>query len=248
MKYTTKMLLVPENTVRDSVPETRKTGIENQVTEFRKALLNILSDVTITPETQMQLYSQLFNRYTKLDRESKEPPTVIVQSEEPKRDTVAMENAGGDENLNHNKWENDIFHSIPKIFKKKAEMLVNVLKDSSNFSVNPQGEIIINNQRLPNTHIVDLVNDVIRDRPSHEAPQGQQEFLQFLKNLNIPKEYIGNKNRKKQIQVGKPATPAVKDDAYFTPSDVKKRLDFPEKTATSSKKKPKRVKKYEGWD
>jgi len=68
------MVMVPE--------QTAFFCIDCQVSEFKTALQKILTDDTLTPETQMQLYNQLFTRYLKLDADLKEPATVIKKNEE----------------------------------------------------------------------------------------------------------------------------------------------------------------------
>lgn len=246
MKFTTKMMLVPEHSLTANVGnEAKNNGIDQQVTEFRRTLLDILSDGSLTPEMQMQQYYQLFHRYSKLDKESKEPATLIIKQSENQESKHEISNVTTDKPEIKNKWVEQVFKNLPRVHKRKAEGLVDFLKNADEFTVNNQGEISINNERLPNTHIVDLIHDVIRDRPAHEAPHGHETFIKMLKRLNVPNEFIGNKNRKRQIQQEK-VTSSRNEDEFYTPKTTKKRLNFSEKK--SSNKKPKNETTYEKWD
>lgn len=254
MKFTNKMMLVPEqalNQIKHS-DELEKNGIDNQVVEFRKALHSVLNNVKLSPEEQMLVYSQLFSRYLHLYNDSKQPATVIFQPE-----TSNFQQNGPTENENieysntkvnikeepkqgNEEWIKRIFHHLPKIHKKKAELMIDFLKTSSNIAVGEKGEIIIDNQKIPNSHIVDLVHDVLRDRPTSDPPIGIESFVRALKQSNIPVSYIGNPARVKMIKKSD-----VEASEFQSPiTSVRKRLAF-ENDDNVSKRKKKVA--YDSW-
>ena len=84
----------------------------------------------------------------------------------------------------------DIVKSVPKAFKNKAEILAKMLMRE--LSWNDRNELIINGKPIPGSNILDLVNDVIRQRKSFH-PEGREEFTEALRRLNIPQDLVGNR-------------------------------------------------------
>jgi len=56
------------------------------------------------------------------------------------------------------------------------------------------GEVIIDDERIKNSNIIDIVHDLTRDR-KNIAPMGTEHVINALRKANIPREFIGNKNR-----------------------------------------------------
>ena len=72
-------------------------------------------------------------------------------------------------------------------------MLLQRLK-TNNVTWNSAGELIVDNTKYDETNIIDLVNDVMRNR-KYSAPFGWQIFTDQLKKLNVPQAMIINKTR-----------------------------------------------------
>ena len=77
--------------------------------------------------------------------------------------------------------------------QKKAQMLLNKLKQNDLVGWNDRGELLYNGTSLPGTHVTHLINDVLRKR-KHFNPTGWKEFSQIL-TMNIPQDIVGNKER-----------------------------------------------------
>ena len=60
--------------------------------------------------------------------------------------------------------------------------------------INEKGEVVLKREEIEGTHIVDLVNDVLRKRKSF-SPRGWQEFAKLLTTLHPPRELVGNQDR-----------------------------------------------------
>jgi len=73
MKYSTKMVLVPQETMSqiNDLNEKQKDGIDAQVFQLCRELQRILANESLTSEKQMHLYGLLFSRYKKLYNDSK---------------------------------------------------------------------------------------------------------------------------------------------------------------------------------
>jgi len=241
MKYTTKMIMMPEQALSQiNHVQQKKDGIEGQVFEFKTALQKILSDDSLTPETQMQLYNQLFTRYLKLDTDLKAPTTVIIhkdnhESEKEKEDNVINHNQ-----LFQEKWKDAIFQKMPKVHKDKARELIDFLNKSKQVRILDSGEVSIKDTLLPKSNIVNLVHDIVRDRPKVPGPLGYKNFLMFLKDLNVPKDLVGNPSRwnmiKEDFHTPDSKTPKTK---------VKRKLQYGDQNGSGFAKKMRH--KYLSW-
>ncbi|KAF4526816.1 hypothetical protein B566_EDAN015143 [Ephemera danica] len=82
---------------------------------------------------------------------------------------------------------------------RKAKLLLHLLSRSSIISWDDSGRVTINNQLLHGSNIIDLLNDVLRNR-KHSSPVGWEPFAHVLASLNVPREFINNDQRWTYIQ------------------------------------------------
>lgn len=92
-----------------------------------------------------------------------------------------------------------IMESVPKTMQRKARLLLNMVKQHPNMAWNDQGELVYDGKPVHGSHIIDLVNDVLRQRKGHN-PRGWEQFSRGLRDVNVPQEVIGNKYRWSWIQ------------------------------------------------
>ena len=81
--------------------------------------------------------------------------------------------------------EAEIIQSAPKNLRHKASILLKRLKQDDNIAWNTKGELVYKGDVIPNTHIHDLVQDVLRKSKTH-IPVGWQTFARALRESNIP--------------------------------------------------------------
>jgi len=228
MKYSNKMVLVPHDTV-SKIKDTDKTGLEKTLDEYKTELKRILNDESLSSEDQVKIYSQLFSKFIKFDRDNQQPPVIFTKTAEPE-----SSKAQPDPELESIAKPN-IIKGLPKGRQNQANLLVDYLKGLPNFKVNQNGEIMINEKTVPNTNFIDLVHDFIRDRPKAIPPRGADSFASFLRSTNVPKEYIGNPIRWRLIN---------KEIIGETPeklNSVKRRIDFDPNNTNSQKKSKKKT-------
>jgi len=187
----------------------------------------------------MQLYNQLFIRYLKLDADLKEPATVIMKNEES--DTIVKPNNDDMDLKNvHDLWRDAILQKMPKIHKQKTKELIDFLNKSKELQVHDSGEVSINGTILPQSNIVNLVHDIVRDRPKAPGPLGFKTFAMLLRDLNIPKDLVGNPSRwnmiKEGFQTPDSKTPKIK---------VKRKLQYNDQAGSGLAKKMHT--KYTSW-
>lgn len=91
--------------------------------------------------------------------------------------------------------ENLIVDSLPKLYKNRGSALLNFIKATDNdkrITWSKQGEVIIDGKKIIGSNIIDLVNDALRRRKSFN-PQGRSDFARYLQSINVPRDYVGNK-------------------------------------------------------
>ena len=111
--------------------------------------------------------------------------TIQAQGFWNRRSTIPDDNEGDHLSVNF------ILDMVPKTFRSKAERLVKFLKDGG-ITWTTRGEMIdLEGAKVPNSHISDLVNDLLSYRKTIN-PTGRDELARVLKRLNIPQELIGN--------------------------------------------------------
>ena len=72
--------------------------------------------------------------------------------------------------------------------------------------------MIFKDSPLANSNISDLINDLLRNRKGNNDPFGWQVLANYLSEMNIPHELIGNLNRLKYMKkkdMKPPGSPAM---------------------------------------
>ena len=122
--------------------------------------------------------------------------------------------------------ENDVIQSVPKTLQTQAKLLLSRLKQHPNtISWAPNGEVIIQGNRKSGTNIIDLVGGLLRTR-KNVHPQNEHSFLKSLASLNLPEEFIRNKNqlpryREYKRKLLREASKDIKgDEEYSSGEDV----------------------------
>src|SRR5437867_6709434 len=156
MKYTNKMVLVPEKmALHTNSNDTKNVGLSKEIDDFKAEMMRILSDKLLSPEVQNQLYTQLFSRFLKLEEENRKPPVIMLKTDDSSdkpdnsEELVPSNNSNTKEKLDLkpqvNPWfKKQMLYGLPKGKIKKAELLIDLLKNSAIFNVNNKGEVLVN--------------------------------------------------------------------------------------------------------
>ena len=122
-----------------------------------------------------------------------------------------------------------IMDSVPTTMKKKARLLMSMLQEHPNLSWDEDGTVKMYGQPIPGSNIIDLVNDVLRQRKGIE-PTGWQPFAEGLKAMNVPQDFVGNKKRwewmHRSKELDRPSSSPQEEeeeDVFKTPLKSKKR-------------------------
>ena len=104
-----------------------------------------------------------------------------------------------------------IISAVPKPWQNKARSLLQHIKAeaSHDISWDRRGTVSINGVPIPNSHISDLINYVVKPRKGF-LPMGHKEFYDALIRVNIPMGLVSSSQRQQMISREPPVKTAVK--------------------------------------
>ena len=191
-----KMYLVSEKMLEDlkAPPPQSAFDIFGDIhAEGAQSMFDKMSDVlkkkNVSNAQKMREYNTLLPQYlafVKKTKESGEEEQIATAEEAPVSEpsNVADTDEIGDE----------LLESVPKKFKSKAKIFLNKLRKDMNVRWDSKGTFYFKGQEVPNTHIIDLVHDALRERKTHE-PHGWKVFAKALKEGNYSQDLVGNAKR-----------------------------------------------------
>lgn len=248
MEHTKKMLLV-EPSLIDKINE-RNASHENPKSRLDTEMQNILKS-NDDDRKKWILYLQTLQRYlhfTREDRQSYQLPiitsnmdsseTLLKKEQYDKSSDSYTKEPIVDHTLNEevvhkesdtvqNKTiysKKQILSLIPKSYIKKGESLLDFLLTNQNkVHWNDDGTVLVDNNKISGSNIVDLVNDSLRPLKKSD-PIGWEKFAKALKDLKVPLTYIGNPKRSDYInQLRLKSFEEISgDEEYSTPTSEKK--------------------------
>ena len=204
------MILVPENTLERL--QQRQKILTPPVTQTLKSLdsemNDILSSKELDDEAKATLYNQVLQRYlTYYDQRKGQPLHVKLTTpkpvETPKPDVVSSEETSKEstaEAETTSAVEQEVIKSVPKLYKTGARQLLDKIKENSDvLNWNEKGELMYENKPISGSHMVDLVNDILRHRKGFE-PVGWSVFARGLARMNVPENIVRNPQRQSAIR------------------------------------------------
>ena len=203
MEYAKKMALIEPRLLESlqqqqqqhqpSCHDHRPQGmLEEKLCQLDQAMQHILDRKDVSQEEKLKLYHQNLQKYL-LYKDKAEPMTVKVIGEPSLPEPHTMAPPAVEEETQES-IEAEIIQSAPKNLRHKASVLLRRLKQDDNIAWNTKGELVYKGDVVPNTHIHDLVQDVLRKRKTH-VPVGWQTFARALRESNVPQDLVGNLER-----------------------------------------------------
>ena len=130
--------------------------------------------------------------------------------------------------------EEEVIKSLPRLYKSGARQLLDKLKQNRDvLHWKEKGELTYENKSISGSHVVDLVNDILRHRKGFE-PVGWSVFARGLARLNVPENLVHNHQRQNVIREFK--TRVTEE----TPDSPSRWLPTPPSTSSPVKKQVKR--------
>ena len=237
------MVLVPENTLERL--QQRQQILTPPVTQTLKNLDSemgdILSSKQLDDEQKAKLYNQVLQRYlTYYDQRKGQPLhvklTTSKQVETPNPDEESKETSKESTEVETipSAVEEEVIESVPKLYKAAARQLLDKIKQNRDvLHWNEKGELKYENKPISGSHVVDLVNDILRHRKGFE-PVGWSVFARGLARMNVPENLVRNPQRQSAIREFKTR---VREE---TPESPSRWLPTPPPTSSPAIKQRKR--------
>ena len=211
MEYAKKMVLVDPRML-ESAPVQRDTTtytqpesvvIDMTIRGLHEGLQKILNNPNMSEDDKAKLYGHYLQEYltmrskqTKVYREAALPPAreLPLPTPQPTAQPTAQPTPPPGEGVASPHIEREIVETAPKLYKKQAHLLVERIKQDPSMSWNSRGELVVEGAPVPNSNVVDLVNDMLRRRKSVN-PVGWQTFARQLRKSNVPQDLVRNVDR-----------------------------------------------------
>ena len=122
--------------------------------------------------------------------------------------------------------------------QNRAKLLIQKLKDHSDvISLNDNGQLVLGGSIVPNSNIVDLVNDVMQKRKGFN-PEHSSTFAKALAKISVPEDYVRNPDQINSIcwyhrlQDSQAPGPSFVSESVKAPTEVPRRT--PKSPTTSA--------------
>ena len=146
----------------------------------------------VPEDTKATMYAQQLQRVNQLKNQVFRPEPSPVQMITHKGQTMTSESDSATPSQQLNATDKQIIDSVPKTMQNRAKLLIQKLKDHSDvISWNDNGQLVLEGSIVPNSNIVDLVNDVMRKRKGFN-PEHSNTFAKALAKINVPEDYLRN--------------------------------------------------------
>ena len=167
---------------------------------------DILSSKELDDEARAKLYNQLLQRYLTYYDQRKDQPlhvklTAVKPTETPKpEESKEPTEEPAPEISVSTVVEQEVMKSAPKLYKNGARQLLDKMKENRDvLNRNDKEELVYENKPIPGSHVVDLVNDMLRHRKGFE-PVGWSVFARGLARMNVPENLVRNPQRQSAIR------------------------------------------------
>src|ERR1043165_4077862 len=173
MEHAKKMVLVEPR----QIEKWKETMVDKSLSRLDGEMYEMLHR-DMADDEKAKLYSNSLSRYLNIDK-----PGVVTKFESKESPAILADHS--------QMIEYQVLDTVPKKWKTQASRLLTHMKVHPDISWSSKGELVLKNTVIPQTHAVDLVNDLLRKRTSSSLPTGWRLLADALKDSNIPHELIG---------------------------------------------------------
>ena len=146
-------------------------------------------------DTKATMYAQQLQRVNQLKNQVFRPEPSPVQMLTQMERTMTSESDSATPSQQLNATDKQIIDSVPETMQNCAKLLIQKLKDHSDIiSWNHNGQLVLDGSVIPNSNIVDLVNDIMRKKKGFN-PEHSNTFAKALAKMNVPEDYLRNPDR-----------------------------------------------------
>ena len=163
--------------------------------EARQEMNDWLEKDDLPEDTKATMCAQQLQRVNQLKNQVFRPEPSPVQMITHTQQTMTSESDSTTPSQQLDATDKQIINSVPKTMQNRAKLLIQKLKDHSDvISWNDNGQLVLEGSIVPNSNIVDLVNDVMRKRKGFN-PEHSNTFAKALAKINVPEDYLRNPDR-----------------------------------------------------
>ena len=185
-----KFLLVP--------PSTQSSPLMQKLSKLDEEMKGVLDRRDLDDFSKATAYSQVLGRYLGVKEQLDMPtPIPLVEETSMKTQHRVSPSIPSSPIINSDRIKSDDIHVtlFPKSLRNRALHLLNHIRKQQDMSWNERGDLVIDDKPIFGTHIVDLVDNVIRGNHKRPDPPGVDTFVQALQKSNVPQSLMGNKDR-----------------------------------------------------
>lgn len=156
-------------------------------------------------------YNQVLQRYLHFIGKNRQPLNIRlhdISSSTPSAKTFTEEKVVKSEVKHERLPEDEILSTVPQKYRKKADNFIRLLNKSGDLAWDTKGVVSIKGEIIPQSNIVDLLNDALRARKTSN-PHGWEQFAGVIKEINVPHELIGNPKRRDVSITNHQTSPAL---------------------------------------
>ena len=195
-----RVALIPEELVSSYQLQKPELRVEDEIG-------NLLDQGKLSDDMKVKLLSQLITRYHKTVNEPPEPVRVtFADEEERKKMSHDQAKTDGEKKAETDMIFKDILLSVPKTFTKFVPMIVEKL-NMHGYAWNNEGELTKNNIPFKNVRIVDFFLYLFRNVRDQPDLRVFPIYLDTVRDINIPRGWIGNKKLVKILSFDEIETP-----------------------------------------
>lgn len=157
---------------------------QRQTYQIDKKMLDIVNNDKLTSEEKVTAYNQALIEFQSLisSKTPTAPPITPSRVENETEEPIILP-SGSQE-----------IHTIgiASKYQKKGSALLKYLLDSNKLKILSSGHVVINNQKLSDANITDLVNRAINPvLPKYDSP-GWDSFESLLRDANVPRLLVSS--------------------------------------------------------
>ena len=159
----------------------------------------LLERSKLPDDMKAKLLGEMITRYHRIVHAPAEPVKVSIENESETADKTTPENDSEKQREEEDIVLKDIMFTVPKRFSQYVLMIIEKLK-SREYAWNEMGEMTVSSQPIKGSSIVDFFNYMTRNSRNLEEPRYFSFFAKAIKEINIPKAWIGNQDVKTLIE------------------------------------------------
>ena len=148
MEHAKKMALVEPRLLESFIHQPQSLTLKSMTT-LDKEMEDVLGRQDLPADVKVKLYNQVLQRYNTYDDQRKATPIKMqmVDSLQPAKEVPTPEAPVADH------IEQETLESVPPRMQKKAKLIINRIKNSSDLQWTPKGELVYKGQVVENTNV-----------------------------------------------------------------------------------------------